>query len=92
MSSRDGGDSRDLGSSAGGFGNKVELAERTSRVPQGIGPLAELDNDAQIIEIHTPTTAVEADSTAIRYELEGDWSGWEAAARRSHIQGYDPTR
>jgi hypothetical protein len=92
MSSRDGGDSRDLSRSAGTFGNKVELAERTSRVPHGIGPLAELDSDAQILEVHTPTTAVEADGSEVRYELEGDWAGWEAAARRSHIQGYDPTR
>jgi hypothetical protein len=92
MASCDGGDSRDLGSSSGAFGNKVELAERSSRVPPGIGSLAELDNDAQILEVHTPTVAIEADSSQIRYELEGDWAGWEAAARRSHIQGYDPTR
>jgi hypothetical protein len=80
----------------GGLMDKVELADRTSRVPPAaaaIRPLAELDSHgSERFEAMTPVAAVEADSAEIRYELEGDWSGWEAAARRSHVQGYDPTR
>jgi len=51
-------------------------------------PLVELSPDQERFEAMTPVEAHEADSE-IRYELEGDWAGWEAAARRS--KAYDPT-
>lgn len=77
---------------AGAWPDKVELAAQSPPGTRGIAPIAELSHEQSAVsEAMSPVPAVEADSE-VRYELEGDWTGWEAAARRSRVASYDPLR
>jgi len=87
--------SLDGSAEAGAWPDKVELSARLSSqsppATRGIAPIAELSHEHAVAEAMSPVPAVEADSE-VRYELEGDWTGWEAAARRSRVASYDPLR
>ncbi|KAF7186621.1 hypothetical protein HII31_12030 [Pseudocercospora fuligena] len=68
------------------LGNKVELPTDNAESSRSRLELSPTD---ERYEVHGSTKAVEAARASI-YELEGDWSGWEAGNGRKS-KAYDPT-